>query len=217
MKEAAGAADATRGGWNESRIVPLRGVVWVGQTMGIESTGGPWAVAIGVASRGSSPSRQGTDDRGRMVESLVGGDIRSILCVFADQEHTSSTRAGASGCIDDGWRLRGVSQALPPNRSPEDLLRGESFDQDHRAAAARTEPRAWQLRLGGYWRGRSPERRSFQQSMAKGQPFAAAAVSEEAAEADAHKAARQGVEQEPPQKLLCGHGHEPLLALFGCR
>ena len=129
-------------GWNESSIVPLRGVVWVGQTMGIESTGGPRAVTIRVTSRDSSESRHAADGWGRTVESFAGKDIRSSLCVFAGQKHTSSTRAGASGCIDDGWRLRGVSQALPPNRSPEDLLRGESFDQDHHAAAARTEPRA---------------------------------------------------------------------------
>ena len=53
----------------------------------------------------------------------------------------------------------------------------------------------------------------FQQLPAERQEFAAAPVCEEAAEADAHKTARQGVEQEPPQKLLGGDRHQPLLAL----
>src|SRR5271165_4752526 len=43
--------------------------------------------------------------------------------------------------------------------------------------------------------------------------LAAAPVGEEAAEADAHKAARQGVEQKPPQKFLGGHRHEELPSL----
>src|SRR5437879_3958612 len=55
--------------------------------------------------------------------------------------HTSCARAGASGCFDDGRRLRGVSEALPLSRSPEDLLRSEPLDQDHRATAAWTEPK----------------------------------------------------------------------------
>jgi len=51
-----------------------------------------------------------------------------------------------------------------------------------------------------------------QQPKAEGQEFAAAPVGEEATESDAHKTARRGVEQEPPQKFLGSHSHQPLLA-----
>lgn len=42
--------------------------------------------------------------------------------------------------------------------------------------------------------------------------LAAPPVGEEATESDAHKTARRGVEQEPPQKFLGSHSHQPLLA-----
>jgi hypothetical protein len=45
--------------------------------------------------------------------------------------HTCPVPAGASGCFVDGWRLRSVSDVLPVNRSPADLLRGEFLDQGH--------------------------------------------------------------------------------------
>jgi hypothetical protein len=94
-------------------------------------------------------------------------------------------------------------------------LRGESLDHSHGAAAVGTEPGACGLRYGPCWHGRSRERSRLQQSPAEGQQFAAAPVREEAAEADTDKAPRQGVEQETPQKLFGGHGHQPLLALVG--
>src|SRR5215471_17293135 len=50
---------------------------------------------------------------------------------------------------------------------------------------------------------------------AEWQELSATPVCEEAAEADAHKAARQGVEQEPPQEFLASYSHQPLLALVG--
>ena len=154
-------------GWNESSVVALRGVV----------AGRLWVLnrPSGVGGDDSSNEQRfkrastAADGWGRMVESFMRKHIRSGLCGYAGQKHTSSTRAGACACFDDGWRLRTVNQALPPNRSPKDLLRGESFDQDHRAAAARAEPRAWSLKLGGCWRSRSLERTSVQQLMAQGQ------------------------------------------------
>jgi len=47
--------------------------------------------------------------------------------------------------------------------------------------------------------------------------LAAPPVGEEATESDAHKTARRGVEQEPPQKFLGSHSHQPLLAVNGRR
>ena len=52
----------------------------------------------------------------------------------------------------------------------------------------------------------------LQQLPAERQEFTAAPIGEEAAEANAHKAARQGVEQEAPQELFGGDRHQPLLA-----
>jgi len=46
------------------------------------------------------------------------------------------------------------------------------------------------------------------------QQVPAAAVGEEAAETDPHEAARQSVEQEPPQELFGGDGHQPLFVLM---
>ena len=92
-------------------------------------------------SRGSSVSRLIGDGWGRTAEGFVGGHILASLCVSAGMRHTSRARAEASGWFDDGRRLGGVSEALPLSRSPEDLLRSEPLDQDHRATAAWTEPR----------------------------------------------------------------------------
>ena len=50
---------------------------------------------------------------------------------------------------------------------------------------------------------------------AERQEFSAAPVREEAAESDAHEAARQRVGQEPSQELLAGYSHQSLLALVG--
>ena len=85
--------------------------------------------------------------------------------------------------------------------------------EGHRAAAMRTKPSALESGLEAVRRCRRQQRISFQQLPAERQQFAAAPVGEEAAEADAHEAARQSVEQEPPQELLGGHCHQPLLAL----
>jgi hypothetical protein len=46
------------------------------------------------------------------------------------------------------------------------------------------------------------------------QQVPAAAVGEEAAETDPHEAARQSVEQEPPQELFGGDGHQPLFCSY---
>lgn len=53
----------------------------------------------------------------------------------------------------------------------------------------------------------------MKKSSANRQKFTAAAVREEAAEANPHKAARQSMEEESPEELVGGYGHQPLFAL----
>jgi hypothetical protein len=47
------------------------------------------------------------------------------------------------------------------------------------------------------------------------QQRSATPICQEAAEANAHKTARQCVKQEPSQKFLGSYGHQPLLTLVG--
>jgi hypothetical protein len=54
--------------------------------------------------------------------------------------HTSGARARASGCFGNVFPLRRINEATPPDRSPEDLLGSELFDEDHGATAMWTEP-----------------------------------------------------------------------------
>jgi hypothetical protein len=52
-----------------------------------------------------------------------------------------------------------------------------------------------------------------QRAPADRQQFTTPSVCKEAAEADPHKAARQGVKQEPSEELFGGHRYQPLLIL----
>jgi hypothetical protein len=90
-------------------------------------------------------------------------------------------------------------------------MRSEFFDACHGAATTRTEPGAgsFSVRLCGALRRRD----GCEELPAQGQQISAAAVCEEAAETDPHKAARKRVEQEPPQKLFGCDGHQPLFVL----
>jgi len=126
--------------------------------------------------------------------------------------HTSGLRAGASGWFADSRQLGRVSEALPANRSSQYLMRSEFFDARHGTATTRTEPGAggFSLRLCGVLRMRS----GCEELPAQGQQISAAAVCEEAAETDPHKAARKRVEQEPPQELFGGDGHQPLFCSY---
>jgi hypothetical protein len=98
--------------------------------------------------------------------------VRSDSCVASGLSgrfgHTDMVRAGASGSFGDGCPLGSVSEALPINRSPSDLLRGKLLDQDHRASATRAEPAAGSLGLGGCGRCRTVRGVGFQQLLAEG-------------------------------------------------
>jgi hypothetical protein len=70
--------------------------------------------------------------------------------------HADIVRAGASGfCVDGSW-LGCVSEALPVNKSPSDLLRGKLLDQAHRASAARARlvRKPWARRLSALLRSK---------------------------------------------------------------
>jgi hypothetical protein len=134
-----------------------------------------------------------------------------VLLHLQASEYTSNEHAGASVIVADRWQLRSVRESLRGNRSQADLLRSKPLDQSHRPTAMGTQPGAskrWlETGFGSRW-----ERASLQQLLAERQQCSAASVGEETARANPHKTTRQYVKQEPPQKLLGGYGHQPLLA-----
>ena len=95
-------------------------------------------------------------------------------------------------------------------RSEEKLRGGEVLDKMHGAAAKRTLPQRvnGQRRRGG--------RRcwligSLEQPETEWKKLRSPSVSEKSKVADAHKAARQQVQEEASQELIDGQSHQPLL------
>ena len=99
-------------------------------------------------------------------------------------------------------------------RSQEELRGGEAFDSLHGSAAKRTLPQRvnGQRGRGGacYWLTGW-----LKQPRTKREEFCSPPVSEEAEVADAHKTARQQVQEEAAQELFDRQGHEPLLVAVG--
>jgi hypothetical protein len=95
-------------------------------------------------------------------------------------------------------------------RSEEELRGGEALDNLHGSSAKRTLPRRvnGQRGRGGacYWLSGWLE-----QPQTKGKEFCSPPVSEEAEVADAHKTARQQMQEEAAKELFDRQGHEPLL------
>ena len=95
-------------------------------------------------------------------------------------------------------------------RSEEELRGGEALDNLHGSSAKRTLPRRvnGQRGRGGacYWLSGWLE-----QPQTKRKEFCSPPVSEEAEVADAHKTARQQMQEEAAKELFDRQGHEPLL------
>src|SRR5208283_4717404 len=88
---------------------------------------------------------RGGDSGEKLGSCLVRSDSGVASGLPGRFGHTDMVRAGASGFFVNVRQLGSVSEALPINRSPSDLLRGELLDQDHRASATRAEPAAESL------------------------------------------------------------------------
>lgn len=97
-------------------------------------------------------------------------------------------------------------------RSEEKLRGGEALDNLHGSAAKRTLPQGvnGQRRRGGAgcWR-----MGLLEQSRTEGKEFCSPPVSKKSEVADAHKTARQQVEEEAAQELFDRQGHEPFLVV----
>ena len=95
-------------------------------------------------------------------------------------------------------------------RSGEELRGGEALDNPHGSAAKRTSPQRVnrQRRRGGagYWLTGWLE-----QPETEWKKLRSPSIGEEAEVADAHKTARQQVEEEAAQELIDGQSHQPLL------
>ncbi len=96
-------------------------------------------------------------------------------------------------------------------RSEEELRGGEALDNLHGSAAKRTLPQ----RVNGQ-RGRRGSAYCWligwlEQPQTEWKEFCSPPVSEKAEVADAHKTARQQVQEEAAQELFDGQSHEPLL------
>src|SRR5260370_29694324 len=96
-------------------------------------------------------------------------------------------------------------------RSNEKLGGGEALDNLHGSAAERTVPERARLVRGRQCRRRGHVPRATKQLEAERQEGGALPVSEKSEVADAHKAARQQVQEEASQELIDGQSHQPLL------
>ncbi len=73
-------------------------------------------------------------------DSTAGGDQESGNRRFCIGRQTSSGRDDARVRVASGMSLRSVHIALQSSGPMGNLLSGESFDHDHRAATKRTQP-----------------------------------------------------------------------------
>jgi len=131
------------------------------------------------------------------------------------RSHTWRARAEARWRFAIGRCLGSVRKNLSANRSPGDLLRGESLDKHHGTAAVGTAPcSSWLCLVAGCgirgWLRISP-----QQLLTEGQKLFPAPIGEKAGKADAHESARQDMQHEPPQEFFGGDGHLSLFAAVG--
>ena len=111
-------------------------------------------------------------------------------------------------------QLRAVNVDSPFHRLRVEFLSGESLDEHHQLATARAPP--YSLRTGFGLHGIGTAQRSHsQQLLAERQQRLAAAVCQEAEEADAYKAMWKHMEKKAAQKLLCCHCHQFLFAAVG--
>src|SRR6266849_935159 len=99
-------------------------------------------------------------------------------------------------------------------RSEEKLRGGEALDNLHGSAAKRTLPQ----RVNGH-RRRSGARcwrmGLLEQPRTEWKEFCSPPVSKKSEVADAHKTARQQVQEEAAQELIDGQSHDPLLVAVG--
>jgi len=97
--------------------------------------------------------------------------------------------------------------------APSQVGGRESLDHPHRASALRAGPEGSRNislgRAADRWRGG----RCGQQREAQREQLRTAPVSQEPEVPDAHKAPRQHVQKEPPQKLIQRQPHPPLLVV----
>ena len=95
-------------------------------------------------------------------------------------------------------------------RSEEELGGGEAFDNPHGPAAKRTLPQRvnGQRRRGG---ARCWRMGLLEQPRTEWKEFCSPLVSKKSEVADAHKTARQQVQEEAAQELFDRQGHEPFL------
>jgi hypothetical protein len=96
-------------------------------------------------------------------------------------------------------------------RSDEKLGDGGTLDNLHGSAAERTVPERARRIRGRQCRRRGHVPRATKQLEAERQEGGALSVSEKSEVADAHKAARQQVQEESSQELIDGQSHQLLL------
>src|ERR1035437_5136704 len=104
--------------------------------------------------------------------------------------HTCNGPAEVRCKFETEYRLRTFNEILPVNRPPADLLSGESLDDHHGAATARTKPSRGRLRLAASRRLRGLLWTALQRLLTEAQKLFPAPVSQEAGKADSDEPAR---------------------------
>jgi hypothetical protein len=146
------------------------------------------------------------------VGSITAGRQEAGGTTFRIGMHTSTGRDDARVRVASGKPLRSVNIALQSGGPIGNLLSCESLDYDHRAATDWTQP--GRNRVSRRWT-RTGLRQRSEELLALSQLRPPSPVGQEAEKANANEALGQHMQQEPPQELVGGDGHFPLLAAVG--
>lgn len=105
------------------------------QAMGVQSSGIAQGGPFSIAGIGAREKRWGLETERGTAERAMKRYFPAVLTV--DDIGTHIGWACRSKPMDHSMNcvLRRVARALPPSKSPADLLSGELFNQDHRASA----------------------------------------------------------------------------------
>jgi len=135
-------------------------------------------------------------------------------CILRNARQRTRVRAEARAKFEAGDVDSCGAPAEMRRRSEEELRGGEAFDNMHGSAAKRTLPQ----RVNGP-RGRGGVCCGLigwlEQPRTEWKEFCSPSVSKKSEVADAHKTARQQVQEESAQELFDRQGHQPLLVAMG--